>query len=29
MTGVLVIGEINVDLILGGCEKFPSYGTEV
>jgi sugar/nucleoside kinase (ribokinase family) len=29
MTRVLVIGEINVDLILGGCEKFPSYGTEV
>ena len=29
MSRVLVIGEINVDLILGGCEKFPSHGTEV
>lgn len=29
MKPLLVVGEINVDLILGGCERVPVFGEEV
>jgi sugar/nucleoside kinase (ribokinase family) len=29
MIRVLVIGELNVDLILGGCARLPTLGTEI
>jgi sugar/nucleoside kinase (ribokinase family) len=29
MTQVVVIGELNVDLILSGCSRLPTFGTEV
>jgi sugar/nucleoside kinase (ribokinase family) len=29
VTRILVIGELNVDLILSGCNRLPTFGTEI
>src|SRR6266540_1030084 len=29
MTPVVIIGELNVDLIMSGCSRFPALGAEV